>query len=227
MPGVAAKAGLRVRGAWARVRGLMRGFFKFILVLALASSALAGGRDIAAPVELAQPHRKIWEISLETAQTVGADNASDDYFCTQFVSFGVEPFRPLSLGPVRVRAQLINSFVVSAILSGPDTYYLGWAPQLRAIVPLGESRWSIYATFGAGLGVADAKEESPQDGGLGQDFTYLLTANAGLRFAISESWSAWLGSSWLHLSNAGASEPNKQNIGIDSFGPTAGVGWAF
>lgn len=205
----------------------MRELCTFLLLLAAASTALAGGRDLSAPVDLAKPHRKIFEISVETAQTIGADNASDDYFSTQFISFAIEPFRPLVLGPVRLRAQLINSFVVSAILSGPDSYYLGWAPQLRAIVPLGESRCSLYGTFGAGLGVADANENDPHDSGLGQRFTYLLMANAGLRYSISDSWSVWAGGMWMHLSNANQSEPRKQNIGIDSFGPVVGLGWAF
>ncbi len=205
----------------------MRKLSIVILLFAAASPALAGGRDVSAPPELAKLHRNIWEISVETAQTIGADNASDDYFSTQFVSFAIEPFRPLTLGPVKVRTQLINSLVVSAILSGPDSYYLGWAPQLRAIVPLGESRWSLYGTFGAGMGVADANENDPYDSGLGQRFTFLLMANAGLRCAISDSWSVWAGGMWMHLSNANQSEPNKQNIGIDSFGPVVGLGWAF
>lgn len=208
-----------LRAAMARTHAI------FAAALVLAAPAFAGAPDAAVPVE--RPRRHVWEISVETAQTVGADNATDNYFATQFVSLGVEPFAPLRLGPVAVRAQIINSFVVSAILSGPDTCYLGWSPQLRAIVPLGASRWSLYGTFGLGLGAADANEGDPGDGGLGQDFTFLLTANAGVRYALSESWSVWIGASWLHFSNAGLSEPNKQNIGVDSFGPSAGIGWSF
>ncbi len=194
---------------------------------AVAASALAGGKDPSAEVELTPAPRKIWEISVETVQTIGVDNATDNYFSTQFVSFGIEPFRPLVLGPVRMRTQLINSFVVSAILDGPDNYYVGWAPQLRMIFPLGDSRWSLYSTFGAGMGVADAKKDHPYDGGLGQPFTFLLTANAGLRYALSDSWSVWAGGAWVHFSNGEQSEPEKENIGIDSFGAMLGVGWAF
>lgn len=197
----------------------------FAATLLVVSPVFAGAPE--APVPTERPRRHIWEVSVETAQTVGADNATDNYFATQFVSFAAEPFSPLRLGPVAVRAQLINSFVVSAILSGPDTCYLGWAPQLRAIVPLGASRWSLYGTAGFGLGAADANESDPDDGGLGQDFTFLLTANGGIRYALSDSWSVWLGASWLHFSNAGLSEPDKQNIGVDSFGPSAGIGWSF
>lgn len=164
---------------------------------------------------------------METVQTIGSDNSRDNYFATQFVSVAVEPFRPLELGPVRVRMQLINSLVVSAILAGPDSYYIGWAPQVRAIVPLGESRWSLYGAFAAGLGSADADENNANDGGMGQDFTFLLMAAAGVRYALTDSWSVWGGGAWMHLSNGGMSEPRKENIGADSFGPMLGIGWAF
>lgn len=205
----------------------MRTFFFFVLMVALAGFASAGQRDFSTPVVIEPAPRKIWEVSVETAQTIGADNSSDNYFATQFFSFGIEPFRPLVLGPLRVRWQLINSFVASAILEGPDQYYLGWAPQIRAIVPLGESRWSLYGTFGAGMGVANANENDPYDGGLGQDFNFLLMSNTGVRYAITDAWSVWLGGMWLHLSNAEMSEPRKENIGADSFGVVLGAGWAF
>ena len=205
----------------------MRTFFFFVLMVALAGFASAGQRDFSTPVVIEPAPRKIREVIVETAQTIGADNSSDNYFATQFFSFGIEPFRPLVLGPLRVRWQLINSFVASAILEGPDQYYLGWAPQIRAIVPLGESRWSLYGTFGAGMGVANANENDPYDGGLGQDFNFLLMSNTGVRYAITDAWSVWLGGMWLHLSNAEMSEPRKENIGADSFGVVLGAGWAF
>jgi opacity protein-like surface antigen len=201
--------------------------FVLIFTLALAGLTKAAPRDLSTPVVLDPSPHKVWEVSVETAQTIGADNSSNNYFATQFFSFGIEPFRPLVIGPLRVRWQLINSFVASAILDGPDQYFLGWAPQIRAIVPLGESRWSIYGTFGAGMGAANANENDPNDGGLGQDFNFLLMSNAGARYAITETWSVWLGGVWLHLSNAEMSEPKKENIGADSFGVVLGAGWAF
>jgi opacity protein-like surface antigen len=207
------------------VRGLMRS----LLVLGFGLLPLvvrAAGPGPSAEVREPEP-RKIWEAMVETTQTIGADNSRDNYFATQFVSLAVEPFRPWELGPVRVLTQLINSLVVSAILEGPDTYYIGWAPQVRAIVPLGDSRWSLYGAFAAGLGYADANENNPNDGGLGQDFNFLFMASAGLRYALSESWSVWAGGVWMHLSNGEMSEPRKENIGVDSFGAMLGVGWSF
>jgi hypothetical protein len=192
----------------------------------LPLSSWAAGQNRSAEVREPAP-RKIWEVMVETAQTIGVDNSKDEYFATQFVSLAAEPFRPLQLGPLQVRTQLINSLVVSAILEGPDTYFIGWAPQIRAIVPLSASRWSVYGAFAAGLGYADTNENNPQDGGLGQDFNFLLMSTAGLRYALSEAWSVWGGGVWMHLSNGEMSAPRKENIGADSFGAMLGVGWAF
>jgi hypothetical protein len=35
------------------------------------------------------------------------------------------------------------------------------------------------------------------------------------------------GAVWMHLSNGDMSQPRKENIGVDSFGPMIGAGWAF
>ncbi|MBU3664576.1 MAG: hypothetical protein FGM15_01680 [Chthoniobacterales bacterium] len=205
----------------------MRRFFPVLFMVAALAGVRGAIAESATALDRKPEARKIWEVSVETAQTLGADNSSDNYFSTQFVSLAVEPFRPLVLGPVRLRGQLINSFVASAILEGPDQYFLGWAPQIRVIAPLADTRWSLYGTFGAGMGTAQANQNATDDGGLGQDFNFLLMANAGLRYAITESWSVWAGGMWLHLSSAGQSEPQKQNIGADSFGAVIGTGWAF
>jgi len=199
-----------------------------MLVLMVTATAVQGGAGrLDTPVDLLGEKRRTWELSAETLQSVGVDNSRNNYLMTQFISFGIEPFRPWALGPLKLRTQLINSLVVSAIVEGPDNYYVGWAPEVRFIVPLGASRWSWQAAFAAGLGAADANQNRPDDGGLGQTFTFLLSAKSSLRYAVSDAWSVWLGAGWLHLSNGGQSEPKKQNIGADSFGPVLGVAWAF
>lgn len=205
----------------------MRSFLAVLVMMVAVPVVCRAASDSPVALTREPDAHKMWEVSIETAQTIGADNSKDNYFATQFVSLGFEPFRPLTLGPVRLRGQLINSFIASAILDGPDQYFLGWAPQIRVIAPLADTRWSIYGTFGAGMGTAHADQSATNDGGLGQDFNFLLMANSGLRYAITESWSVWAGGMWLHLSNAGQSEPRKKNIGADSFGIVIGGGWAF
>ncbi|MEX1044842.1 MAG: acyloxyacyl hydrolase [Chthoniobacterales bacterium] len=197
--------------------------FPLLFACSAGAPLHAGEQEIPVAVE----PRHVWELSAETLQTVGVDDSGNDYFATQFISVTVEPFRPLVAGPVTMRLQLVNSFVVSAILDGPDHYFLGWAPGLRVILPLGASGWSLYGNFAAGLGAADADAGDPDDRGFGQSFNYLLSASAGVRRALSPSWSVWAGGAWLHLSNGNMSEPRKENIGVDSFGVVVGAGWAF
>jgi hypothetical protein len=48
-----------------------------------------------------------------------------------------------------------------------------------------------------------------------------------LLFACATGASLHAGERDIHLSNGNRSEPRKQNIGVDSFGMVAGVGWAF
>ena len=205
----------------------MRRTVCWLCCLMTVAVARGGDNGRAGPGDLVPEPRRMWEVSAETMQTIGVDDSRNNYLMTQFFSFALEPFRPLVLGPVTVRGQLVNSLVVSAIVEGPDSYYIGWAPELRFILPLGRSPWSWQTAVAAGLGVADANQSRPDDRGLGQPLTFLLAVKAGLRYAVSDTWSVWAGGAWLHLSNGGLSEPRKENIGADSFGPVLGVSWSF
>lgn len=180
----------------------------------------------AGPLVIEPAHK--WAVSLESAQMFNIDNNPNRYFfMTQMLSLDYEPFRALELGPVKVRTQVRSTFFASAIFNGPESYYLGWGPQLRWIMPLGNSPWSLFAGGGAGLGYADAHPSDKNDHGLGQGFTFIILASGGIRYDISNRWSVWTGLMWHHLSNANMSEPNKTNIGPDELGIVSGAAFAF
>ncbi len=196
--------------------------------LAVPTLAVAGPKSFQEPVPITVEKRKSWELMVETAQMINADgNPNRYYFSTQMISLAYEPFRPLQWGPVRMRTQLLSTFFVAAIIRGPESYYLGWGPQLRFTFPLGDTPFSIFLGGGGGFGFADADESAKNDHGLGQDFTFIILGNAGLRYAITDSWSVWVGGMWHHLSNADLSEPNKHNTGPDEYGVLVGTGYAF
>ncbi len=197
---------------------------KALVFLAILTSPLAA-RPVADEPAVEKPTR--WEVSLETAQMIGLRNPNNYYFSTQMLNLAWEPFSSIRVGGIPVRVQLLATFFASAILSGPESYYLGGGPQLRVIVPLGESRWSIYANGGGGFGAADANEADKLDRGLGQDFTFLLLAAGGVRYAVNDRWTIWLGGMWHHLSNNDLSEPDKRNTGLDAVGVVLGGGFAF
>jgi Lipid A 3-O-deacylase (PagL) len=214
----------RAVGSARDIRPRMRTLLACLLLL--ATRALAGEVSSEDNVNRIEKRRH-WELSLESAQMVGADNRNRYYFSTQMLNLAWEPFPPLRLGPVRLRHQLMGTFFAAAILSRPESYYFGGGLQLRLIIPLGDTRFSLYANSGGGMGVADANEADKDDLGLGQDFTFILLAAAGLRYAISDRWSAWLGGMWHHLSNNDLSEPDKRNTGLDEFGVVLGAGYSF
>jgi hypothetical protein len=206
------------------MRTLLPGIACLVL---LATSVVAGdtsSEGTAINRRVKQPH---WELSLETAQMIGVDNPHHYYFSTQMLNLAWEPFPPLRVGPLRLRHQLMGTFFAAAIFSGPESYYFGGGLQLRLIIPLGDTRFSLYANGGGGMGLADANEADKDDLGLGQDFTFIVLAAAGVRYAISGEWSVWLGGMWHHLSNNDLSEPNKRNIGLDEFGVVLGTGYSF
>ena len=172
--------------------------------------------------------RHPWAVSLESAQMFNIDNNPNRYFfLTQMLSLDYEPFRALELGPVRIRTQVRSTFFASAIFNGPESFYLGWGPQLRFLIPIGQTHWSFFGGGGAGLGYADAHPSDKNDHGLGQSFTFIMLASGGFRYDLSDRWSVWTGFMWHHLSNANMSEPNKRNTGPDEVGIVSGAACAF
>lgn len=194
----------------------------------LCANAVIHAGTAPAPVTVEIAERPQWAVSLESAQMFNIDNNPNRYFfLTQMLSLDYEPFRALDLGPVRVRTQVRSTFFASAIFNGPESFYLGWGPQLRFLIPIGRSPWSLFAGGGAGLGYADAHPSDKNDHGFGQCFTFIMLASGGIRYDISSRWSVWSGLMWHHLSNANMSEPNKPNIGPDELGIVSGAAFAF
>ncbi len=191
---------------------------------------LAGEKSFAAkdtiPIETKPIHR--FEVLVETAQMFNIDgNPNRYYFSTQMISLAYQPFPMWQVGPIRVKMQVLTTLFVSAILRGPENYYIGGGPQLRFIFPIGDTRFSFFGGGGGGAGVADANEGAKNDHGLGQDFTFIILAYAGLRYDFSDRWAVWAGPMWHHLSNANLSEPGKTNIGPDELGVLIGGGYSF
>ena len=193
-----------------------------------ATAAAYAGTEAAVINGVDSASRYKWAVSLESAQMFNIDNNPNRYFfLTQMLSLDYEPFRTLDLGPVRIRTQVRSTFFASAIFNGPETFYLGWGPQLRFLIPIGQTPWSFFAGGGAGLGYADAHPSDKSDHGLGQGFTFIMLASGGFRYDISSRWSVWTGFMWHHLSNANMSEPNKRNTGPDEVGIVSGAAFAF
>ncbi len=92
--------------------------------------------------------------------------------------------------------------------------------------------WKIVPFVEGTVGVlfADSDPLSRPDGsavGLGQDFNFTFGVAAGFRYDINDSWYLRLACDYMHVSNAGLSEPEHQNKAIDALGPKLSVGYRF
>lgn len=166
-------------------------------------------------------------VSVEQAWLKEYDGNRNPYsYLSSMLTLDWEPWKPFVILGQPIRWQWRSTFVADAIMGGPETVYLGWAPQVRWIAPIGKSPFSLFAGGGAGPGWANANSAETSDGGLGQPFTFIILGSAGLRWQIDPRWSAWLGIAYQHLSNAGLST-GKPNTGLDSLGVMTGVGFGF
>jgi hypothetical protein len=61
----------------------------------------------------------------------------------------------------------------------------------------------------------------------GQDFCFSFEIGIGVRIPVMDQLSVNVGAMYQHISNGGLSEPEHENVGLDSIGPTLSVTWAF
>jgi lipid A 3-O-deacylase len=93
----------------------------------------------------------------------------------------------------------------SGALFGPRYYFVQPGSKL---VPYVDSR--------VGFGFTDSQ---PVSGAQGQDFYFTFTVGVGARYLLSEDWDIAAGIIYQHISNAGLSEPDQVNNGLDTLGP--------
>ncbi len=198
-----------------------------VLSLTLSSFLYAGiSEESQIPLVSTPPHP--FEVSLEEITLKEYDGNVHPYvFQSSLLSLGWEPYKPFVILGQPILWQWRASFVADAIFKGPETVYLGFAPQFRMIAPLGKTPFSFFLGGGVGCGWANANTANVSDGGLGEPFTFIIMGSGGLRYTINQNWSTWIAMDYQHLSNAGLSDWHKQNIGLDSLGAMIGVGYGF
>ena len=196
-----------------------------VMVLAMARmQAGEAGKIVSQPKQA----RSTIGVSFEESWLKEYDGNPNPYsYLSSMLSLDWEPWKPFVVLGQPIRWQWRSTFVADAIMGGPETVYLGWAPQVRWIAPIGKSSFSLYVGGGVGPGWANAKTANVNDRGLGQPFTFIILASWGVRYEIGRHWSTWLGMQYQHLSNAGMSNGDKPNTGLDSLGVMVGAGYGF
>ena len=97
-------------------------------------------------------------------------------------------------------------------------YVIGAGPGLRYNFVTG-TRWVPFFSIGVGLTATDIRS-----GDLSTDFEFNLRAGPGLRYFFNERLAATFQYQFIHLSNAGLSDPN---LGVNNSTLLLGVNWFF
>jgi lipid A 3-O-deacylase len=193
-------------------------------VVFLGTMTVAFGMAKAGPSLGGEPRAYRSFVSVESGVLVGINNPNDYVLAPQLVSIGFHPEAECRFVGFNVAPELLLSAIAEPVLHGPENHYFGGAIRGRLIFSRETSRIAFYLDVGAGAGAIDS---SGPPHGQGQDFTFVLLGSAGLKVALSERVNISLGVLYQHLSNAGLSEPERPNVGLDAVGPVLSLSGHF
>ncbi len=115
------------------------------------------------------------------------------------------------------------------VVHGYENRFVGFmaGPQYN-FVPEG-SRFSPFIGAAVGFSFVDSQlvGEPGNYSGQGQDFCFTFSVRVGVRYLFSDQLAMGLALYYQHWSNAGLSEPNQRNHGLDSIGPTLLISYSF
>ena len=162
------------------------------------------------------PHNNCTVIPIDLTAALAVDDVSlDDFAGGVFRGYTDFLFRG-SYDPV--------------LSNGAETWLGGISvgPRYNFVQP----GWRIVPFVEGTVGImfTDANPQFfPNNGqnGLGQDFNFMFGVAAGFRYDITETFFTRLSVNYLHVSNAGMSEPAVQNKPIDALGPQLSFGVRF
>ncbi len=99
---------------------------------------------------------------------------------------------------------------------GPEQHYFGGGVGVRLVYGKTGSRFSAFIQGRLAVGGIDS---SGPPHGQGQDLAFSPMASLGVVFKATKYQKVSLGVQYVHFSNAGLSEPERPNIGINTLGP--------
>jgi len=128
-------------------------------------------------------------------------------------------------GPWILRGNTEASATLSltAIPRGPETAYGAFNLGVRRNFVYRNWRTSPYFEFRAGAGFINAKEPDGVKYAQGQDFTFTLMLNTGLRYNFNPRYSMSFAPTYMHVSNLYLSQPKYLNNGINVTGAMIGL----
>jgi len=185
-----------------------------LLALVLTTEAGPDSKMIVMP-----KNEPTWSFEAQTAVLFGVQNRNDYILAPQILSGWWRPADPRWGG-----VELGLAAIVEPVIQGPESFLGGGAITFR--YTWRSLDWPVKPYFTARLGCGAIDSRRALDG-QGQDFVFLAQGEGGLRAELTRSLSLQGGILYQHMSNAGLSEPEAPNVGLDAFGPFIGLRWEF
>lgn len=227
------------RNNYSRVSTIVFGaalcFSTLTLVAGEDTKDLKGAKDIG--VEVAAPSDKDWSIELGSGvlfSNIRTGNGNN-YSMVPIQLAGVLKIDDVSLdnvagGVFRGNTEFLFRADFYQVTFGQENRLAGVSvgPRYNFVQP----GWKLVPFVEGTVGVlfADSNSETYGDNqqrGLGQDFNFTFGVAAGVRYDITDDWYVRLACDYMHVSNAGLSEPEHENKAIDALGPKLSVGYRF
>jgi lipid A 3-O-deacylase len=126
-------------------------------------------------------------------------------------------------GLLRGNLEPMLEFSGAPVFNGFGNFYIGASGLLRYNFVQPESRLVPYLQVGAGATYNDGFQTANQQA-LGQGLEFLLQAEIGMRYFMSDRWSLDIEGGLVHISNANLAN---RNAGINALGGSIGISYYF
>lgn len=215
-----------------------------VMGLCACQKSQAGAEDIEAYPDYShskleiRPEQKDWTLELGSGVLFNNVRTNDEHNNSTIVPINVTAalaVDDVSLdnfagGVFRGYTDFLFRGSFDPVVSGAETYLAGFSagPRYNFVQP----GWKLVPFVEGTVGVffTDSNPQFfPNRGqqGLGQDFNFMFGVAIGARYDFTEAFFARVSASFIHLSNAGMSEPAIQNKPIDALGPEISFGYRF
>ena len=189
------------------------------LVIPGPCALLHAGPDVTdKAVEVVPDRDDRFQFAYETAVNLGINNPNNYIINPQIFELRWQPWKaePFFHTPFVFIRQWEIAAAAVPFLQGPEHHYFGFGVGTRLIYTKPGSHWSLFVDGKLIVGFIDA---SGPPHGQGEDLTFSPMVNSGVLYQISPRQKIGLSLFYEHFSNAGLSEPEVRNEGLNTVGP--------
>jgi opacity protein-like surface antigen len=212
----------------------VRPILTLILLISAAVTAMAGddtGKMVVSPTVLQDPFEKgMTDVEFlggyfhSPITTGGAHRPEFDYAGSD-IRYGMV-LTPVICDRCPWMRGDVEGFIdgfSDGVTEGPGNYAVGGSILFRYNFFHPGSRFIPYIQLGGGGLHSDAAEDHTQRI-IGSDFEFILQADIGARYLLTDKWSILLEGGFVHISNA---DTAARNVGVNALGGRLGVGYLY